>query len=405
VNHRLNPGPNLVGSRLASGRLPGESSRAYHAYRVFRDLSSRRSLRAAWQAYRGDPNQRQRSKSRGRPRIDNGHTACSGQWTKWSHQFRWRERAAAYHAALDSQECTVREAGEREQQEQRFAIELRNQENNERRVKDLDALLKSFTEGVLTEVTVRITVTVDGRRITHTSSNGPAINLTRYAKSIQVRNQAARAAILGDSRRPTHPMETLEARRRLLQPPSALGRKRLPGESYEAYRAFCIYRDQGPGRSLNKAWRQERAERGKGCPQARCPGRWRLWAREWKWVERAVSYDAVQNRAGLEHHCALEERRFEFEWENQVLLEELVSQIDSVLEKAPDAAGTDMTQKTKEKINGKFIRTTTTIVKCLNLFGYAALVKACRDSARLAILGVRPHDLFDFPAALLVRLN
>jgi len=46
-----------------------------------------------------------------------------------------------------------------------------------------------------------------------------------------------------------------------------------------------------------------------------------------------------------------------------VLLEELVSQIDSVLEKAPDAAGTDMTQKTKEKINGKFIRTTTTIVK------------------------------------------
>ena len=88
-----------------------------------------------------------------------------------------------------------------------------------------------------------------------------------------------------------------------------------------------------------------------------------------------------------------------------MLLEELVSQIDSVLEKAPDAAGTDMTQKTKEKINGKFIRTTTTIVKCLNLFGYAALAKACRDSARLAILGVRPHDLFDFPAALLVRLN
>jgi hypothetical protein len=233
----------------------------------------------------------------------------------------------------------------------------------------------------------------------------PAINLTRYAALIQVRNQAARVAILGNSRRPTHPMETLEARRRLLQPPSALGRKRLPGESYEAYRAFCIYRDQGPGRSLNKAWRQERAERGKGCPQARCPGRWRLWAREWKWVERAVSYDAVQNRAGLEHRCALEERRFEFEWENQVLLEELVSQIDSVLEKAPDAAGTDMTQKTKEKINGKFIRTTTTIVKCLNLFGYAALVKACRDTARLAILGVRPHDLFDFPAALLVRLN
>jgi hypothetical protein len=101
--------------------------------------------------------------------------------------------------------------------------------------------------------------------------------------------QAARVAILGDSRRRTHPMETLEARRRLLQPPSALDRKRLPGESYEAYRAFCIYRDLGPGRSLNKAWRHERAERGKGCPQARCPGRWRLWAREWRWVERTAS--------------------------------------------------------------------------------------------------------------------
>jgi hypothetical protein len=123
----------------------------------------------------------------------------------------------------------VREAGEREQQEQRFAIELRNQENNERRVKDLDALLKSFTEGVLTEVTVRITVTVDGRRITHTSSNGPAINLTRYAKSIQVRNQAARVAILGDSRRPTHPMETLEARPAACYNPLCAGQEASSG--------------------------------------------------------------------------------------------------------------------------------------------------------------------------------
>jgi hypothetical protein len=72
-----------------------------------------------------------------------------------------------------------------------------------------------------------------------------------------------------------------------------------------------------------------------------------------------------------------------------VLLEELVSQIDSVLDQAPDAAYTDMTQQTKEKINGKFIRTTTTIVKGPNLFGYAALVRACGDCARLAMLGVR----------------
>ena len=72
-----------------------------------------------------------------------------------------------------------------------------------------------------------------------------------------------------------------------------------------------------------------------------------------------------------------------------MLLEELGSQIDSVLDKARDAAVTDTMEQTKEKINGKTIRTTTTIVKGLNLFGYAALVKGCGDSARLAMLGVR----------------
>jgi hypothetical protein len=70
-------------------------------------------------------------------------------------------------------------------------------------------------------------------------------------------------------------------------------------------------------------------------------------------------------------------------------LEELGSQIDSVRDKARDAAVTDTMQQTKEEINGKTIRTTTTIVKGLNLFGYAALVKAWRDCGRLAILGVR----------------
>lgn len=59
--------------------------------------------------------------------------------------------------------------------------------------------------------------------------------------------------------------------------------ERQPGESSRAYAAFCIYRDLGPERSLEKV------------RQMLDKPRTRKWLGEWsvkyKWVERAQAYD------------------------------------------------------------------------------------------------------------------
>jgi len=58
---------------------------------------------------------------------------------------------------------------------------------------------------------------------------------------------------------------------------------RLPNESTKAYAAFCVYRDLGPERSLDKAGQKLDKPRS------------RKWLGEWsakyKWVERAEAYD------------------------------------------------------------------------------------------------------------------
>lgn len=91
--------------------------------------------------------------------------------------------------------------------------------------------------------------------------------------------------------------------------------ERQPGEAREAFRAFCIYRDLDVfDRSYERAFRI-------GCPHSkakRCSGRWRLWASDWRWVERAEAYDAhkdriaratreQEHRRNLESYC--EEKR------------------------------------------------------------------------------------------------
>jgi hypothetical protein len=77
--------------------------------------------------------------------------------------------------------------------------------------------------------------------------------------------------------------------------------ERQPGESREAFRAFCIYRDlEVIERTYDSAFRI-------GCPNTkakRCSGRWRLWASDWKWIERAEAYDAHKDRMARAHREA-----------------------------------------------------------------------------------------------------
>jgi hypothetical protein len=72
---------------------------------------------------------------------------------------------------------------------------------------------------------------------------------------------------------------------------------RLPGESPKAYRAFCVYRDLGPGRCLDQASRsyhqRQRAEADGTQPgrQPRASGTIRRWAERWNWSVRAMAWD------------------------------------------------------------------------------------------------------------------
>ncbi|MCL6611189.1 MAG: hypothetical protein K6T66_06590 [Peptococcaceae bacterium] len=59
--------------------------------------------------------------------------------------------------------------------------------------------------------------------------------------------------------------------------------ERQPGESSKAYAAFCVYRDLGPERSLEKALQNLSKKRAK----------WQLWqwSSKYNWVARCQAYD------------------------------------------------------------------------------------------------------------------
>jgi len=64
----------------------GESTQAYLAFIVYRDMRSERSIAAAYRAARGQ---------------QNGNKRATGQFTEWSQKFEWKTRAEAYDAYLE----------------------------------------------------------------------------------------------------------------------------------------------------------------------------------------------------------------------------------------------------------------------------------------------------------------
>ena len=65
--------------------------------------------------------------------------------------------------------------------------------------------------------------------------------------------------------------------------------ERQPGESPQAYAAWCVYRDSGPDRSINGAYRTAAGHQG-GAKKA--PGQWKKWSVIHDWPARAAVYDA-----------------------------------------------------------------------------------------------------------------
>src|SRR6266567_5773300 len=133
-------------------RLAGESAYAYAAYREYCELGPSRTLAAAWQAHR--QRSRKAKPLRGRPRLRNVATRQpSGQWTTWSKQFGWRDRAAAYDASLDAEKRQASLARLQELEEQRAQVELAAQQECEERVWKMEALLDRADRRPITGVT------------------------------------------------------------------------------------------------------------------------------------------------------------------------------------------------------------------------------------------------------------
>jgi hypothetical protein len=67
----------------------------------------------------------------------------------------------------------------------------------------------------------------------------------------------------------------------------------MEGESDQAYAAFVEFRDLGPGRTADAAWRAKGTKEGpSGPPRAlRAPGSWKRWRAQYHWDARSEAFD------------------------------------------------------------------------------------------------------------------
>jgi hypothetical protein len=171
--------------------------------------------------------------------------------------------------------------------------------------------------------------------------------------------------------------------------PDLLGTERLANESARAYRAFCLYRDFGPGRSIDRTWQRLRANQQKEHGAAmRRPGHWASWATRFHWVNRADAHDDLIDKekrtADAERRRKLQEQRSRFELEDQSRMEKRVLSMDDVLDRLATAPQTEVTQVKRDEASGK---KTTTKIKALSGREVAVLTKARNETARQTIQG------------------
>jgi hypothetical protein len=389
-----------TGKRYAGGavntvcqRQRGESL-PDRAYRIYRDLGPKRSLARAWCVYRETGPEL--GKSRGRPRLAHakaGHP--SGQWTSWSSELQWAERAADYDAQLDAEKGRTRLEQIQEVERRRLKAELEAQEQLEELVGSLEAQLDRMDSFPVTGFTVWERE-VQGRKVTASKTHLQSVSLFGYARLLRAVDEAARWAIVGPreatgQRSPTSgdnfsAASALEAPDTNSSGSSIASAGRMPGESAAAYRAFCAYRDQGPKRSLVAA---QMADRPKAEPATRASaGYWAVWSSRWNWVARAKAYDEVvaSTRRRAQRHCdqQLEQRRFEFECRNQERLETRVGKIGVLVSRAAQAPTTDITEWTVSR-TGSRVYKRKTHMEGLNVAGFANVADQYMEAMRQAV--------------------
>lgn len=394
---------NIARDRVTDGRQRGrsESASEYQAYRVYRDLGPTRTLAAAWHAHRQTSTRP--AKSRGRPRLWNAETRHpSGQWTALSSRGQWVERAAIYDARVDVEERARRLQEIQELERQRVQVQLAARQRLEELVWKIEARLDEADTGPITGFT-DWKREVTGKKVVETKTHVEGVDLSAYASLVRQANEIARLAIVGvpvaydESRnddsehsaviRDKQGTDAMNAVRRVSSK-VVLRPDRLPGEPVRAYRAFRVYRDQGPRRSLRAAWisgRQRdmapqscRSRLAHGATR-RSAGHWTEWSSQWNWVERAAAYDAMvdKSKQKAQGYCAREmaKQRLDFEIANQHRLENRLEKIGALTIKALEAPIVGSTHSTTRRWwDGRSVETKTRI-EGLDITGYAALVK------------------------------
>jgi hypothetical protein len=174
----------------------------------------------------------------------------------------------------------------------------------------------------------------------------------------------------------------------------AIWDERLPGESIKAWAAFTIYRDLGTaGRSITAAWRKSTKRK-----RGEAPGRWDLWSRTFRWVERSAAYDGhlddLQRAAREKRLIQLAARRADYEFEVQDLTEELVGVLRAAVKQHDGAPITDVEriedkEVTVDDSGGIRVVNVRTRIKGIKTSGLARLSDAYRDAMKQAVVGVR----------------
>lgn len=160
-------------------RREGESTPAYEAFCAYRDAGRERTLLGAYRERKPDAKQ------------------LCGQWSDWSRDWDWLERARSYDAHLDSIRREVRERRLRELEERRADFEIAIQAANEQWVTDLDGEIRAaISEGYL-EIEEDLEKVGDDLTVVKRTTHKKYPALSAVARLLKERHESLRVAVEG----------------------------------------------------------------------------------------------------------------------------------------------------------------------------------------------------------------
>jgi hypothetical protein len=165
---------------LGPERLKDESTRAYEAFGIYRDLGAARSLDKAWKHFCTEQGK------------DTAPARRPGHWAKWSQKFRWVERTEAHDDLIDEERRYADAARRQEVQQSRAKFAVEDQQRKEDLVRVFDATL--IRECTASRAEVTQVKSIDG---TKSKTKLPSPNLLGVAAVTCQRIKLANQAIQG----------------------------------------------------------------------------------------------------------------------------------------------------------------------------------------------------------------